>query len=213
MAGEDYKHLGQVATRDSTYRSQTKSPRFWLGFLAGTVLGLLVTLVGVYLFVPGQHAGDPAPSEPHVMATPCEDQDTPPAAQYDFYSILPERGVNLSEWETETYESSIEATATPNDDLEATDTTLLILQVGSFQEFSSANKIKAELALLGIKSDIQRVVIHGQDVRYRVRTNPYPDARAMKAARRQLLEGGIEHVPLSLRAHHHSSMGDSPQQR
>ena len=71
--------------------------------------------------------------------------------------------------------------------------------MGSFKEFSSADKIKAELAFLGIFADIQRVMLNGQDVRHRVRLGPYKSMDEMKDISRRLEDNQIEFMLLELR--------------
>ena len=71
--------------------------------------------------------------------------------------------------------------------------------MGSFKQFRAADKIKAKLAMVGVTADIQRVVINGQDVLYRVRVGPYKDTIKLQKARNRLLENGIDFISLKLR--------------
>jgi cell division protein FtsN len=75
---------------------------------------------------------------------------------------------------------------------------LFILQVGSFKTFEAADQMKAELALVGIDADIQRVVINGQDILHRVRVGPFRDAAELDKARNALLENNRDFVLLRL---------------
>ncbi|HEY7841712.1 MAG TPA: SPOR domain-containing protein, partial [Gammaproteobacteria bacterium] len=112
-----------------------------------------------------------------------------PAPTFDFYQILPSREVNLSEWVEEAPK-----TATPAPQEKG----LFILQVGSFKTFEAADQMKAELALVGIDADIQRVVINGQDILHRIRVGPFRDASELDKARNALLENNRDFVLLRL---------------
>ena len=60
-----------------------------------------------------------------------------PEPQFDFYKILPNKEVNISEWE-----SAEEETAEPQAQNQPI---MYVLQVGSFKEFQAADEIKARL--------------------------------------------------------------------
>lgn len=66
-----------------------------------------------------------------------------------------------------------------------------ILQAGSFQEFSDADRRKAELALLGLESNIQKVNIKKTDW-FRVRVGPYTDLGQLNETRLRLRSGEID---------------------
>ena len=76
---------------------------------------------------------------------------------------------------------------------------MYVLQVGSFKEFEAADEVKAELALLGVPADIQRVVINGQDVRHRVRIGPYKSVTKLQEARDRLIENDLDFMLLKLK--------------
>ena len=79
------------------------------------------------------------------------------------------------------------------------DVTGYVLQVGSFKDFSSADQVKAQLALLGIFADIQRVMLNEQDIRHRVRLGPYTSVNEMRDVRRRLRDNNIEFMLIELR--------------
>jgi cell division protein FtsN len=72
-----------------------------------------------------------------------------------------------------------------------------VLQVGSFRSTSDAEKLKAQLALLGIQTSIQTVTIDSGQTYHRVRTGAYAKADA-NALRSKLQSSG--HKPLMMRA-------------
>ncbi len=66
-----------------------------------------------------------------------------------------------------------------------------VIQAGSFQEFTDADRRKAELALLGLESAIQKVSIDKRNW-YRVRIGPYIDLVELNATRQRLRDGSID---------------------
>ncbi len=71
--------------------------------------------------------------------------------------------------------------------------------MGSFKEYKAADQTRAKLALIGIKAEIQRVVINGQDSIHRVRIGPYKDQKKLKDIRQRLMENELEFMLLTLR--------------
>lgn len=113
-----------------------------------------------------------------------------PEPQFDFYKILPNREVNISEWESVEDEKQDPGTQAP---------VMFVLQAGSFKQYGAADEIKAKLALMGVEADIQRVVINGQDVRHRVRIGPYKNSTELRQVREHLLANDLDFVLLKLK--------------
>jgi cell division protein FtsN len=114
----------------------------------------------------------------------------PSAPKFDFYTILPEMEVSVPEWETSA------ATNTKTTPVSAAG--VYVLQAGSFRRYEEADRVKARLALLGIESEIQRVVINGEDVWHRVRIGPFQDPKALEATRQMLAANGVDYMLLRL---------------
>ncbi len=197
---QDYKHI----SRAKGAKAPAQKFGALLTFLAGLSIGLLVALA-VFLYhyqslLQGEApnitvrnsaqdiaATAPAPVAGDTSASTAE----PPAPTFDFYQILPNREVSMSEWEAET---------PVNDVAEPSPDRLFILQVGSFQTTEAADQIKAELALIGIEADVQRVVINGQDVLHRVRIGPFKNKQAFEDTRQRLIANDLDFVVLNLKA-------------
>jgi len=120
---------------------------------------------------------------------------TTPPPSFDFYQILPNMEVNVSEWEAEDGEV-IKEQAEPS----AEKSGIYILQIGSFKQYDAADEVKAKLALMGISADIQRVVINGKDIRHRVRIGPYRDSEKLSMVRQQLTENDLNFMLLKLKS-------------
>ena len=189
---KDYKNFNNKKSPD-TGRMQV-----YLSFITGLTIGLFVAFI-VYLNT--YETGNKIVNTPELVVENStktqsvsseEDQNKNniPEPEYDFYTILPNMEVNVSEWE-----AGEENSPEPVSDEDG----LYILQVGSFKEYSAADEVKAELALMGIKADIQRVVINGRDIRHRVRIGPYKDLKKLHAARELLFANNFDFMLLKLK--------------
>ena len=211
----DYKKIRYNPRRERAFAAGNL-----LSFLSGLSIGLLVAFIvflryqliepGAPREVAGPAAGDRALTD-----------EQKPELKFEFYDTLRNKKVNISEWvagnkdspedgageemdETREQEENQERDESPEQvaaqQREVKDDVYgYILQVGSFRDFSSADKVKAELALLGIFADIQRVMLNGQDVRHRVRLGPYKSMDEMKDISRRLEDNQIEFMLLELR--------------
>ena len=207
-------------------RSYTKRERAFvagniLSFLSGLSIGLLVAFIvflRYQLVEPGAVGNVATPAKDSQVQT----DEQQPELKFTFYDTLRNKKVNISEWVAD------EKKKWEGDDDKKIDETLerderqesdenqgqlaerkrdvkdsvfgYVLQVGSFRDFSSADQVKAELALLGIFADIQRVMLNGQDVRHRVRLGPYKSIDEMKEISSRLEDNQIEFMLLELRA-------------
>lgn len=216
MGPRDYKHsTPRPAARGGAARYGS-----WASFASGLGIGLVVAL-GVYLWsaslprptaVVAEMAEDIAPAAGPAAATiaappvaPAVTSATPAAApadaaaatydppvpKFDFYKILPEMEVPVKEWEMEQQAAS----AAP---AQALDEGAYVLQVGSFKNFEDADRAKASLALRGITASVQRVVINGQDVWFRVHVGPVSDVATLRALRVKLSELDVDFILLRL---------------
>jgi hypothetical protein len=189
----DYKNIKQKKPAPLTQRFSGA-----LSFLTGLSLGLFIAVI-VYFH---EHNASIEKNNPLLVNEPViddasvtdnknEDIAQLPEPQFDFYKILPNKEVNISEWESVEEDS----TSTQKDDQPV----MFVLQVGSFKQFGAADEIKAKLAMMGVTADIQRVVINGQDVRHRVRIGPYKNTNKLQQARDRLLANDLDFMLLKLK--------------
>jgi len=169
-----------------------------LSMLTGLCLGLLVALY-IYYLVPradlkdtGKQQAQPQKSATGTPAEKKQDKQAQalPEPKFDFYKILPNREINISEWIADNQEKDKPVDDTPG---------LYVFQVGSYKDYESADQVKAQLAMIGIQAEIQRVVINGQDSRHRVRIGPYKDPKMLEDISRRLNANGLEYMLLKLR--------------
>lgn len=175
--------------RTSAAAAETAAPG-WVWMLFGLAIGLSVAFA-VWV----NERGEPPPdtSEPAARAASVieEERDPPPReppaprreSRFDFYEMLPRFEVVVPEEEERPQ---------PNVAPEPVDTPgIYVLQAGSFSTFEDADRMKAELALQGIESSIQRVSIDDRAY-HRVRVGPTEDLERLNDVRRRLREARIE---------------------
>ncbi len=124
--------------------------------------------------------------------------------QFDFYTVLPDREVEVIRPENTTakYRTAPKNTARPKSSQTVSKTAkttqtkpsaskpvfsnqLYQLQVGAFKELSKADAMKARLAFLGVESNIQVIRNNNQQM-YRVRVGPSTDQKKMEQVKAQL---------------------------
>ena len=184
-----------------------------LPFITGLALGLLATFI-IYLsqqddsWSPFQGKSEPTQVQvqPTTPDTPVTEQTavnpasatsaetTLPAPRFDFYNILPNKELSISEWEAEAPVVELQGQAPEEAN------SVYILQVGSFKQMEAADQVMAQIAIVGITADIQRVVINGQDSLYRVRVGPFTDQQKLNEARSRLQQNNIKFMLLKLQA-------------
>lgn len=162
--------------------------------LFGLGLGLIIA-IGVYLRAPsGPKPAAPAQAAtttatrpatrpaPRIAAATTE-RAAPAENRFEFYEILPQYEVKVPD------DSAPASTSTRRRPPEAPGSYLL--QAGSFSTVAEADKMQANLALLGFESHVQRVTLE-DDVFNRVRIGPIADLEAAKRTQRQLRTAGYD---------------------
>ncbi len=204
-----------MARRARNRRQKPPAPG-WVWMLFGLSLGLVVA-AGIYFHggraaapqaAVGRSAPPPSTSSPGASppgasppgaataatrtargARPASATGPKPTSgdsRFDFYDILPQYEVVVPEVETPA-EPAGRARA------RVTEPGSYVLQAGSFTALTDADRLKANIALLGIESRIQRVTID-DDVFHRVRIGPISDLDRLNRIRAQLHDAHIETV-------------------
>jgi cell division protein FtsN len=190
-----------MARRRHNARSSDPAPG-WVWMLFGLGLGLLVA-IGVYLRVPrapsaassaSQRTEAPQQKKEQPAAKPAAAQ--PPPAEIDdkrfqFYDILPQYEVVVPQQDARSAPRAQHSQPVQQPGR-------YLLQAGSFSASAEADRLQATLALRGIESRVQQATVDGT-VFYRVQIGPIDDLDMLNRTRRQLLDAGIEPLPLKLR--------------
>ena len=173
MAQRDYKRQ----------RGRGEGFSGWTGLLIGLAAGLSFGLA-LYFFdpraprEPGTETKGAAPAEPASARGTAEDEQ---AEQYDFYQMLPNFEVVVPEKET----------VVTRDAAQTEKKGAYVLQAGSYKRFEDADRVRAQLALQGISSNVQRVAIDN-DTWHRVRIGPISDPAELNRVRERLKEAEVD---------------------
>jgi len=107
----------------------------------------------------------------------------------DFYSILPDRKVDIPI-------SEEDQQAIKNPAINKSATEEIILQAGSFQSMADADSRKAQLAFLGLEAKIKSAVVNDHTW-YRVMLGPYGANSELSRTQNLLLENNISYMQRS----------------
>lgn len=169
MSARDYKRSRARRDPFSGYTGLA------LGLLAGLGVGL-----GIYLLdrPPAAPAGErPAPASARETEVPQE-----PETRFDFYEMLPNFEVVVPERDREVKRDAPAAVEKAG---------AYVLQVGSYRAFAEADRVRAQLALRGIASKVQRVSVDN-DTWHRVRVGPISDLNELNRVRNRLREAEMD---------------------
>lgn len=174
-------------TRDykktSRRKSKNKQVPGWVWMLYGLGVGLAVAL-WVYLHdrQPERLAGHIAKPDTAISATVDDEEEEVPSRRFDFYEMLPRFEVVIPEMES--------GAPTPKDSpVEKPGS--YVLQAGSFKNFADADRMKAQLALLGAEANIQRVTIDDKTW-HRVRVGPLTRLDEVNSLRERMRDAKID---------------------
>jgi cell division protein FtsN len=158
---------------------------------------------------PSAATAEAGKSEPAVPA-----ENLPPKPRFDFYKILPEMEVVVSDEEMkkpeppppakepQTAKSAKEPPA-PTKEAQTPKTAAAkresyILQMGAFKQPADAERLRARLALLGIQTEVQKVTIDNKDDFHRVRSAPYANRDEVNKLRARLDQNQINSMVVKL---------------
>ena len=146
-----------------------------------------------------QRADNQEQSAPVPDVTP-----EPQSTTYDFFTVLPEIEVVVTE--DDEPEVSVPTQSDQSDDqsgetdskADSVPKSAYMLQAGSFNSEADAERQRANLALIGLSSTIQKITIQGRGDFYRVRLGPYVNHQKMVDADERLRQEGIKALRLKV---------------
>ncbi len=172
----------------------------WIWLVLGIAmgLGLAIFLLTAGMLPRGERSMEDDPDVPRPRVETGRDrselvepEDAPTEVDYDFYTILPEMDVVVPETEMSRRIELAEAQQESGGPYQ--------IQVGSFRQFADADRIKAELAFLGVQSTIVSVTINEKDY-HRVRVGPFDRAREAESMKLKLRDNGYQTLVLKERS-------------
>ena len=171
---KDYKDNGKAPKRGG---GGVPGP-IW--FVAGLALGVILTVI--------YRVGTPQAVERELAkSAPAATPATVPAAaaptKFDFYGMLEDFQVVVPGQIKPEHKPAVGgATAAGS---------IYVLQVGAFRTEPEADKLRAQLALLGVEAKIQKNVVDDKDTWFRVRVGPIKDEAELARLRARLDENKI----------------------
>lgn len=176
----------------------------WMWMLFGLGIGLSVAFAMYMKYQQAVVPSQAGANQPASMSAPLQAEPEPVAAapestteqngaeeepRFSFYSMLPSFEVVIPEEESDVRRDvEIEAVQQPG---------IYVLQAGSFRDSSDADRRRAEIALLGIESRIQRIEIDDRTY-HRVRVGPIYDLDELNRVRAQLRGADIDVLRIRL---------------
>jgi len=161
----------------------------WLWVLVGLMLGAFAMgLVWLKMDAPRQDDQwlSAKPDREPKRADPVEPVNTVPPHQprFEFFDKLREQEVSVPDEQLDLRKG-----------LDGADPTArYVVQVGSFVNPVDADRVKAELTLLGIDVRVNKVNIAADKVRYRVMAGPYLGKSSLERARTKLQQNGYKKI-------------------
>ena len=197
----------------------------WVMFGGGLLTGLFVALL-VHLhhqdepgLTGGGSGGDQASAPADADSGDSGSSGDQP--RFEFYELLSEMEVVVPEErggdDAGAPETGIgEAVPTPETDAQADapspgtgtaddgdngadEATRYMVQAGSFRTHDDADRLKAELALIGVQAKIQSVEVDGGETWHRVRVGPFDSRDEVESLRSRLQEEDLDSILLRLR--------------
>jgi cell division protein FtsN len=177
------------------YKSKRKQPARFSGFM-GVACGLAVGLgIAGFVYFKDHRADSPAvaaakPGKRRLRNTESPDPDAresgapeEPAKTYDFYDQLPKFEVVVPEKEKDVKRDIR--------DVPETRRGTYVLQAGSYKNFADADRIRAQLALQGVESKVQKVSVDN-DTWHRIRIGPISKLEELNRLRAILRKADVD---------------------
>ena len=193
MAPKDYKNRRKSSKK-------TKPARGWLWFVSGLLIGVAGTLFaefqeyfsaeGVVQAVREATSGDASDAPAKTGKKDSAKKSKRP--RFEFYTMLPEMEIAVPE-------NELTANTTAATRQAESKNVTYVLQAGSFRDFAQADRLKAELALIGMPVKIQTVSIEGGKKWHRVRVGPFSNLQSLNEARKELQSNGLKVMVLKVR--------------
>ncbi len=178
----------KAASSKNNGKPSAGGPPGWVWLITGLLLGGLVAfgffVINRDAYVPDKPA--PAPAKIEKSAPPAQVDEE--ASRFDFYKLLPEQEVVIPDSEIREEQKKIQ----PPENI------TYFLQVGSFRKFEQADGLKAQLAFIGVESEIQRIPSNGEDW-LRVRVGPFTNKRDLNRVRNRLYRENINSMVVEIK--------------
>lgn len=184
------------APRRGASRAQPKPARrlpIWLIAACVAVVGLFIAFL--FTLEPGRETvkRDSTPAQPAPAAKP-----EPPKRQspsYDFYTLLPESEVSVPSRRPEPPPPpAVKPEPRPETRDSNQASTQYFLQAGSFRQRSEADRVRAQIILMGLDARLEDVKLANGEVWHRVQVGPFADQSRLTQAEQTLSGNGFTNL-------------------
>jgi cell division protein FtsN len=187
---KDYKDRGERRPNKRAFNRKSEKPGRWI-LIISLILIFVAFLVYLKSTAPINKMSSVKPPEtttPKVEIAESKkpapvEKAVPVEPKFDFYTILPEAEVIVPEHEIKT--------RVREELVGKVKTTQYTLQAGAFRDSKDAEHLKAELALLGIASKIEKAKV-GEVIWNRVKLGPYTQLDSVEKVKARLRKNGID---------------------
>lgn len=170
----------------------------WLWLVSGLAIGLFVAFL--FQLEPGHETvkRDKTPPPPAPSQTSKANEEP----RYDFYTLLPESEVIVPQAgvpDTPPVQAP-EAKADTDSAVAQEAGPRFFLQAGSFRQQAEADRVRAQILLLGLDVRLEDARLDSGDVWYRVQVGPFTDRSKLSQAQQVLTGNGFDNLLLQERA-------------
>ena len=183
----------KAAPRRGASRAQSASKRKgipgWLWLVSGLVIGLFVAFL--FQLEPGHDNVKRSPAPPKPSNNAAVRPEQPEKPRYDFYTLLPESEVIVPE-NTGKVETPPEPEKTPEASAEST--VRYYLQAGSFKQKADADRVRAQILLLGLDVHLESAKLNDGQTWHRVQVGPFNNKDSLDQAQSTLSGNGFQNL-------------------
>jgi cell division protein FtsN len=177
----DFAKKSKATKKKKTTKSQVPG---WVWLLTGIVAGVFISFLGYLADITPEVAPKDIADKVDQAATEVKKTLT---TKFDFYTLLPEREVIVPVDQDE-------------NDKGPTQATIYILQAGSFKNANDADRLRAQLILMGLDAKVEAISSANGDLWHRVQVGPFTDRSQLAKARNSLIDKGIDTLLLKRKA-------------
>lgn len=176
--------------RRGASRARSKPSRrvpAWLIAVCGLVLGLFIAFL--FQLEPGRETVKRNTAPPPPAATPAPAKPAGPS--YDFYTLLPESEVVVPQSRPE---PPPPPAPKPQPTAKPEASTRYYLQAGSFRQRSEADRVRAQIILMGLDARLEDAKLANGQVWHRVQVGPFADQGKRAQAEQTLTGNGFNNL-------------------
>ena len=171
----------RTTRKKSRAKTTTKPLPGWVWMVTGLAIGLSAT------FLPSLNKNN---SESSITKHEEQKSATPSKRKFDFYTLLPELEVVVDKNSQRPANNGNSTSLPPGE---------YVLQVGSFKSHEEADSLKAQLALIGVETNIETVKVNTISW-HRVRVGPDKNINHLQSIQQRLRSKNMDTILLKVRS-------------